>query len=197
MSQCWGMPNETHCWLLSVFLWRLLNLFILFLVVKCEWYVGFVVFEGKELKNKQTIRVPLALPAHIGTPEGGDEEAYLRTKTDLARSTHKLPFWSDFSTVPPLFLAREEIIRNQIWRNWLRGLVLVTHHTHRGLRFQLIPFPNTCCFRYILTNIPLLSRNFLSLSIAFFINQFVTICTMHHSLLKLVFVALRIWAKFH
>ena len=54
--------------------------------------MGFVVFEGKELKNKQTIQVPLALPAHIGTPEGGDEEAYLRTKTDLARSTHKLPF---------------------------------------------------------------------------------------------------------
>ena len=196
MSQCWDMPNETNCWLVLVFCGGI-YIFLSFRVVKCEWYVGFVVFEGKELKNKQTIRVPLALPAHIGTPEGGDEEAYLRTKTDLARSTHKFPLWSDFSIVPPLFLALDEIIRNQIWRNWLRGLVLVTHHTHRGLRFQLIPFPNTCCFRYILTNIPLLSRNFLSLSIAFFINQFVTICTMHHSLLKLVFVALRIWAKFH
>ena len=142
MSQCWDMPNETNCWLVLVFCGGI-YIFLSFRVVKCEWYVGFVVFEGKELKNKQTIRVPLALPAHIGTPEGRDEEAYLRTKTDLARSTHKLPFWSDFSTVPPLFLARDEIIRNQIWRNWLRGLVLVTHHSHRGLKFQLGPSPNT------------------------------------------------------
>ena len=154
MSQCWGMPNETHCWLVSVFCGGF-QIFLSIRVVKCEWYVGFVVFEGKELKNKQTIRVPLALPAHIGTPEGGDEEAYLRTKTDLARSTHKLPFWSDFSTVPPLFLARDEIIRNQIWRNWLRGLVLVTHHTQRS-QVSVGSFPNTCCVRYILTKNPLL-----------------------------------------
>ena len=56
----------------------------------------------KEGKNKQTIQVPLLYPPHpIPGPslEGWDEEAYLRTKTDLARSTHKLPLWSDFSTV--------------------------------------------------------------------------------------------------
>ena len=62
MSQCWDMPNETNCWLVLVFCGGI-YIFLSFRVVKCEWYVGFVVFEGKELKNKQTIQVPLALPA--------------------------------------------------------------------------------------------------------------------------------------
>ena len=80
--------------------------------------MGFVVFEGKELKNKQTIQVPLALPAHIGTPEGGDEEAYLRTKTDLTEVN--FPSGLIFLLICFFWLANR-IIWNKIWQNWLRG----------------------------------------------------------------------------
>ena len=51
----------------------------------CEAWVYWVIFE-KEGKNKQTIQVPLLYPCCAHTREsleGRDEEAYLRTKTDL------------------------------------------------------------------------------------------------------------------
>ena len=74
-------------------------------------------------------------PTHPRSLEGWDEEAYLRTKTDLtevnAQTSPLIWFFYGPASLDLLFLARDRIVCNKIWQNWLRGSLLCTHQRYR------------------------------------------------------------------